>query len=99
MVIPKENFAANRDVGSVAQAPRVESIVVAPRERAAGLGRALFVAGLRTLLASHPEQPVSLWVRSDNAPALGLYRSLGFETKSEDATWHRMPASKQRSST
>jgi mycothiol synthase len=55
-------------------------IGVDPDHAGTGLGRALAIAGLDHL-ARYDRTPVGmLYVESDNEPALGLYRSLGFTT-------------------
>jgi len=65
---------------------RVESIVVAAKYRGRGLGRALLVAGLRTLRS---EEPGGVWlsVRADNAHAVALYESVGFIIEDESIDW------------
>lgn len=64
---------------------RLESVVVAPEVRGRGLGRALTVAGLRTLAGGR----VALNVRGDNEPALRVYRGLGFRAVDSETTWRR----------
>lgn len=56
----------------------VHTIGVAPGHQGRGIGRAL----LRAMLAEADAAggPVFLDVRTDNAPAIGLYRAHGFET-------------------
>lgn len=51
--------------------------------RGGGLGRRLMQAGFARL-ASRGVPTVALYVESDNAAAIALYRSLGFETHSRD---------------
>lgn len=54
----------------------VHTIGVRPAAQGAGIGRAL----LRDLLAYAGSRRVLLEVRTDNAPAIGLYESEGFVT-------------------
>lgn len=56
---------------------------VSPGAQGRGLGRILTVAGLAHL-ASRGVHEIVLYVESDNRPALGLYRSLGFEHHPRD---------------
>ncbi|MEW6167583.1 MAG: GNAT family N-acetyltransferase [Pseudomonadota bacterium] len=56
---------------------RVYSVVVHPRYRGRGLGRRLIRAAEAAARRSG-RRGVSLEVRADNAPARGLYRSLGY---------------------
>ena len=53
-------------------------IIVSPRLRGLGLGRALCLALMREALRLHPIKGYSLYVFPDNTNALALYRSLGF---------------------
>jgi mycothiol synthase len=66
----------------------LESVVVGSGHRGKGLGRALVVAGVRTLAAQGFDK-VDLGVYDDNTRAKALYRSLGFETYAETRTWRR----------
>ncbi len=66
----------------------LESVVVHSAHRGRGLGRALVVAGLRTL-AEQGFAKVDLGVFDDNASAKGLYHSLGFEIYAETKTYRR----------
>ncbi len=59
-------------------AGRLYAIAVAPGRASRGVGRALAEAALAALRDRGVER-VYLEVREDNAPAIGLYRSLGFE--------------------
>lgn len=61
-------------VGDTADLHRV---VVAPERRGRGIGRALVEAGL-AWVAGRGADRVLLEVEHDNAPALALYRGLGF---------------------
>ena len=63
---------------------RVNSLVVDRRFRGQGIGRALLLAGMGTAA-----RPVDLSVFADNEAAVGLYRSVGFETTDEMATWRQ----------
>ncbi len=58
-------------------------IGVDPTRQGSGLGRALMAAGYARL-ADHGIHSVHLYVEGDNAPALALYRSLGFVDFSVD---------------
>lgn len=71
-----------------AVAGEIYAIGVDPAESGRGLGRALMTAAL-TRLAGHAPDSVTLYVEGENAPALGLYRSLGFETASVSRQWRR----------
>ncbi len=66
----------------------VESVVVESQHRGNGLGRALVVAGLRTL-AGQGYDSVNLGVFDVNVAAKRLYESLGFKTFAETHTWRR----------
>jgi mycothiol synthase len=55
-------------------------IGVGDTERGRGLGRSLALLGLHHLRAEGMES-CTLYVEADNAPALALYRSLGFKTR------------------
>jgi mycothiol synthase len=68
----------------------VNSLVVSPSERGRGTGRALFLAGVRTLRERGRER-IRLSVRAENTPAVSLYRSVGFETADTMSTWQRPP--------
>jgi len=66
----------------------IYAIGVDPRGRGQGLGRALAVAGLERVAALGV--PVGmLYVDADNAPALALYRSIGFRTHRVDRAYER----------
>ena len=56
---------------------------VAPTRQGSGLGRALMAAGFARL-AARGIREAQLYVEGDNAPALALYRSLGFATATRD---------------
>ncbi len=53
-------------------------IIVSPRHRGRGLGRALCTALMREAVRLHPIRAYSLYVLPDNTNAIGLYRTLGF---------------------
>ena len=53
-------------------------IIVSPRHRGLGLGRALCLALMRAAPQLHPIKGYSLYVFPDNTSAIALYRSLGF---------------------
>jgi mycothiol synthase len=59
---------------------------VDPDRHGGGLGRALTLAGLRHL-HDRGLRTVLLYVESDNAPALAVYRRLGFSTWSTDVMY------------
>jgi mycothiol synthase len=59
---------------------------VDPERHGGGLGRALTVAGLRYLY-ERGLRTVLLYVESDNAPALAVYRRLGFTTWKTDVMY------------
>lgn len=56
----------------------LDRIVVAPEARRSGVGRRLITAGLAEARDAGAERML-LEVRSDNRPALQLYRSVGFD--------------------
>ncbi|MGQ0824321.1 MAG: mycothiol synthase [Actinomycetota bacterium] len=61
-------------------------IGVDPRAAGAGLGRALALAGLARM-AERGVTTGSLFCAADNIPALGLYRSLGFDVHRTDRAY------------
>lgn len=63
------------------------SIGVDPTRRRTGLGRALLAEAARQLKASGAEM-MFLDVAADNAPALALYRALGFQDMSRRARYY-----------
>ena len=64
---------------------------VDPSERGSGLGRSLTIVGLRYLRSQGLSQ-VMLYVDETNAPAIGLYESLGFTHWDTDVMFSRGPA-------
>lgn len=65
-------------------------LAVAPRARGSGLGAALTVEGLRHL-RDRGLSTVMLYVDCDNAAAVALYRSLGFEQADCDVQYAAAP--------
>lgn len=61
---------------------------VDPSAQGGGLGKALTLAGLRYLRDRGLRQ-VILYVEADNAPAVAVYRGLGFETAETDVQYAR----------
>ena len=70
-------------------------IGVDPDEQGRGLGRALTVAGLRRMRDRGLHQAM-LYVEADNAPALGVYRRLGFSHWDTDVVFRRPPGAAGR---
>ncbi|MDW8064494.1 MAG: GNAT family N-acetyltransferase [Anaerolineae bacterium] len=66
----------------------IANVAVAPDFRGRGIGRALVSASLEYARA-HGARWVALQVRADNAPALRLYRSLGFVEIGHIQIWRR----------
>ena len=69
-------FVMIRETGEEAE---VLTLAVHPSWQGRGLGRALMDAAIRELYARHVAE-LFLEVDEGNAPAIGLYRKLGFET-------------------
>ena len=65
-------------------------VAVDPDARGTGLGRALVLAGLAHL-RGRGLAAVSLYVDDDNAPAVALYRRLGFAVAVTDVLWETRP--------
>lgn len=63
---------------------------VDPSVQGGGLGKALTLAGLRYLRDRGLRQ-VILYVEGDNAPAVAVYRGLGFQTVETDVQYAREP--------
>jgi mycothiol synthase len=68
----------------------IESLAVLHRARGRGIGRALITAAMHTL-RDRGRHTISLNVLSDNAPALALYRSLGFEVTGRTSRYRHCP--------
>jgi mycothiol synthase len=66
-------------------------IAAAPERHGTGLGRRLVVAGLAHLWEEHHTPVGMLYVEADNAPALRLYRKLGFDVFSDDVAYEPAP--------
>ncbi len=82
----------------MSQRPRryvLANIVVHPRHRGRGIGRALVQQALRYVAARGGE--AWLEVYADNHPAVGLYTSLGFRTCWRGVEWRWRPADAPRS--
>ena len=62
-------------------------IAVAPGRVGTGLGTALTVAGLDWLWARRHTRVGMLYVEANNAPAIALYRRLGFEVRHTDVAF------------
>lgn len=65
-------------------------IIVSPRHRGRGLGRALCLALMREAPRLHPITGYSLYVFPDNPGAIALYRSLGFVERGMHPVHHCM---------
>jgi len=79
-------FALTREHGRSGAA--VQSLIVAPRRRRRGVGRALLRAAVAGM-ADRGRRRCALGVDEDNAPAIALYRSEGFRPVREDVTLWR----------
>lgn len=66
----------------------IHVIAVHPDFHGLGLGRALTITGLRHL-ADNGSTTAMLYVEADNAAAVGLYKSLGFQTVHTDVAYRR----------
>lgn len=73
---------------AIADEAEVLTICVAPESRGVGLGRDLLRAGL-SLLAEGAVRRVFLEVAEDNAAALALYQSEGFERIAERRNYYQ----------
>lgn len=69
----------------------IESLAVLPSARGRGIGRALIEAAMETLMDAGRGM-LTLNVTSNNAPALALYRSLGFEVAGSITRYWRLPS-------
>ncbi len=89
---------AGRVVGNVSLMPVgeerarwvVANVVVDPHYRGRGIGRALMEASLEHV-RRHRGEKVILQVGVENSAAQRLYRSLGFEVRTQRTTWRREP--------
>jgi ribosomal protein S18 acetylase RimI-like enzyme len=63
-------------------------IIISPRHRGNGLGRALCLALMREAVRLHPIQAYTLYVFPDNTRAIALYRSLGFVERGMHETFN-----------
>jgi ribosomal protein S18 acetylase RimI-like enzyme len=63
-------------------AGRISNVEIDPERRGQGYGRQTMLFGLRQLKDAGCKQ-AKLRVHVDNKPALGLYRSLGFEVAAQ----------------
>ena len=77
-------------VGCALSAPDadVQTIAVAPEARGTGLGRRL-LGHARATAERRGARRLHLEVRADNRPALGLYRSAGFEEQRRRRGYYR----------
>jgi ribosomal-protein-alanine acetyltransferase len=82
---PVVGYAALRQAADEAELLR---LAVDPRERRAGVARALVAAGLERL-RRQDIQVCFLEVRVDNEPAIQLYRTLGFGTAGRRKAYYR----------
>lgn len=82
---PLRGFALGSLAGDEAE---ILTLAVEKDARGQGLGRALVVALLERLRGQGARR-VSLEVRSRNAPAIALYRSLGFENEGVRPKYYR----------
>lgn len=94
---PEGFFLAERDGRLVgfhwtklhdAETGEVYVVGVDPDRQGTGLGRALTLIGLR-YLRDRDLGTVVLYVEEDNAPAIGMYRSLGFTQQWADVMYER----------
>ena len=67
---------------------RIGMTGVSPEARGRGLGRAIAESGFNHLLEQGVET-IELDVDADNGPAINIYKSLGFTTRSEIAWWEK----------
>jgi ribosomal protein S18 acetylase RimI-like enzyme len=64
------------DVGSTNGAS-IQNIHVSPGLRQQGVGSRLLEEAAKVLISRRPSAALSVWVRTDNAPALAFYEALG----------------------
>lgn len=86
-------LAQDRSLASEALG-EVYVVGVNPRAQGGGLGKALTVAGLAHLRAKGIPT-VLLYVDDDNAPAMSLYRRLGFTEHAVDVQYRYSPSSRR----
>lgn len=67
-----------RAVASARRGVQLAGIVVTPRARSRGLGRAFVAAAVREARSQAPGLPISLHVRAANTPAIHAYLAAGF---------------------
>jgi len=66
----------------------INSLGLTPAWRGHGVGKSLLLDGIAHLRERGYDE-VRLTVRSDNTPAVGLYRDVGFEAEDVATTWWR----------
>ncbi|MEO6624757.1 MAG: GNAT family N-acetyltransferase [Burkholderiaceae bacterium] len=71
-------FGPSRDPGAQLHAGEVWAIYLAPSHWSRGVGRLLWLASYRAMLAQG-FKTISLWVIADNERAIRFYQSAGFE--------------------
>ena len=79
-------------VDQYAQKHYINSLVVSPSHRGRGLGRALLCDAIATLRRAG-EDRVRLTVFADNAPAVALYRSVGFTVEDVSSVYQKAAGS------
>lgn len=84
-VHPAHRDERGREAGPIGE---VYAVGIAPEAQGRGLGRALTAAGINHLSGAGLGT-IMLYVEADNAPAVGLYRSLGFTRWDGDVMYGR----------